>query len=1188
MEILLEKKHREWIETNLGGTLEYLDILPKIFPLLPQLTDTERLNGRVSVFCGRRPLRSSPDVADTTQSRKNGTTFRYRLRRSTDPAHRLVSMVINPLSYYPGRLMWDDGPDGARIRRPTPNALSCDFHGIHNLSKCQFLLLNCGFGSQIMAAANNLASQYVQPFLQDAVLYLLDGLYPKPQESSIHSQTDVYLKTRQSIDSAVAEGKGVSLSQAVEETKHDYSKGLPQQKTGREIRWGSIHEIASMFVFHRRFLVWAISKKFGHAQEASVEIDAAALAFSHRGHDPDLLSKWKWNIEEQVSLPFKLLTESTNQLQLQFVHVLNALLLKPLFVSASADKECAVKTMMGLGSTPRNLLLVWSRVIFVDTKPWEQRIALAHSNDGANFGRNRWSLRFLNPLCGPEVVRVLGAAAGEHAATAISGLLALFKTLAQSDGEVLPADVRRAYDAAFPKPVNPNHPGPNANPRNHGSVGRTFRSYDELTPAVKMSQMQFYFSLMAREVVVELRTRFAFELFALEGFVAGMGKQQFTREFECMDSEGLRKARITHAHPLATANAVIVKLLGQDLRETLGSQLQGNEDFEDYFGLIARVWSPLGMAETDDFIGIVADRWGDRHDALMDATARVLGGLDGEYSFSLDGISMFPRALSRCNGRFKTLDKACGLAETTQTNAKPMEQWFSAPSKNARGKRCTMKCLNSYMCKNGWAASNEDPLKVPEDVYRAAEEVSLLSGMNDMYKVDAAKRELMRTDEQRENLPAYIKNGGNWRTSYFVGDGRTKKFGLNAQNRDVENQRARLVRTVCSCAASAGTDPSDPSQSKPVQEALSVLANQQVTSAGSPVLQLRQRTEHAALDAARLYPAADAQAAYESNEPEAGDDEDQDDSGKVDEAEARGSPDEEVIPRDDVDHHSDSMDLGAAAIASTEGCKLAERNSGLGLNLGAPATPASADEAVQAIGEAVSSELNANDAKQLETKNASRSGEWGEDVDKNIFSYQFCFDVFNRMEHSLNTWMESDIVFACNDSISAQVTRKFKKRHGGKLEIGDISFTVAPLRDGTAGTNTRYFFIVFDSWAGAFLADIILINRPTGGREAWSKTMKYRRIWTTKEASTRTDSAANSVTGQLGSRTLKKLLKSGIDIYHSGDCTYEGDIRQLIGVVRWYSDAYDSVADLPTDYFLLYPKADTIKVGSHFSEKAPN
>jgi len=56
------------------------------------------------------------------------------------------------------------------------------------------------------------------------------------------------------------------------------------------------------------------------------------------------------------------------------------------------------------------------------------------------------------------------------------------------------------------------------------------------------------------------------------------------------------------------------------------------------------------------------------------------------------------------------------------------------------------------------------------------------------------------------------------------------------------------------------------------------------------------------------------------------------------------------------------------------------------------------------------------------------------------------------------------------------------------------------------------------------------------------------------------------------------------DTYHVGDVEYSGDIRSLIGVVKWFPDMYQTVSELPSGYFPLYPKADFIRVGPHFSQ----
>ena len=61
--------------------------------------------------------------------------------------------------------------------------------------------------------------------------------------------------------------------------------------------------------------------------------------------------------------------------------------------------------------------------------------------------------------------------------------------------------------------------------------------------------------------------------------------------------------------------------------------------------------------------------------------------------------------------------------------------------------------------------------------------------------------------------------------------------------------------------------------------------------------------------------------------------------------------------------------------------------------------------------------------------------------------------------------------------------------------------------------------------------------------------------------------------------------KNGEETHHVGDVEYFGDLRNLIGVIKWYPQAYKNTDTLPSGYFQLYPRADSIRVGSHFSQQ---
>jgi len=157
-----------------------------------------------------------------------------------------------------------------------------------------------------------------------------------------------------------------------------------------------------------------------------------------------------------------------------------------------------------------------------------------------------------------------------------------------------------------------------------------------------------------------------------------------------------------------------------------------------------------------------------------------------------------------------------------------------------------------------------------------------------------------------------------------------------------------------------------------------------------------------------------------------------------------------------------------------------------------------------------------------------------------------------------------------------------------KLKIDPITFKVTFIK---GESNSKYFFIAFDPFASRYILDIVEISKPctVRGKLRYDKTMKFRRVWTAEEASTRTDCEEDTQRGHLGSKSLKRIAEENQatekETYHVGDVEYEGDLRSLIGVIKWYPQSYQNEKQLPPGYFHHYPKADSIRVGSHFSQK---
>jgi len=136
--------------------------------------------------------------------------------------------------------------------------------------------------------------------------------------------------------------------------------------------------------------------------------------------------------------------------------------------------------------------------------------------------------------------------------------------------------------------------------------------------------------------------------------------------------------------------------------------------------------------------------------------------------------------------------------------------------------------------------------------------------------------------------------------------------------------------------------------------------------------------------------------------------------------------------------------------------------------------------------------------------------------------------------------------------------------------------------------NSRCFFIMIEEVEGAMsIVDVLRVYRPNPGYE---RTIKYRRICSTREALPRTN-REHGTARFLGREGLAKLLLEERDhfpgLYHSGDCENFGDIRALSGVVKWYPATYKKMRELPVNHFRFFLQADAIRVAAPFSEGSP-
>ena len=135
------------------------------------------------------------------------------------------------------------------------------------------------------------------------------------------------------------------------------------------------------------------------------------------------------------------------------------------------------------------------------------------------------------------------------------------------------------------------------------------------------------------------------------------------------------------------------------------------------------------------------------------------------------------------------------------------------------------------------------------------------------------------------------------------------------------------------------------------------------------------------------------------------------------------------------------------------------------------------------------------------------------------------------------------------------------------------------------------YYLMFNDYAGACIVFVEKIMPPDettrNERDKWSETMSFRRVFCTEEAASAMHSKGKTSRGKCMGNAffLKKLHeeegigeKNGepFTTYHVGDAYYTGDIRTLVGVVRWKSVDAENLAE---DYFPEYLQADLVSTG---------
>jgi hypothetical protein len=204
------------------------------------------------------------------------------------------------------------------------------------------------------------------------------------------------------------------------------------------------------------------------------------------------------------------------------------------------------------------------------------------------------------------------------------------------------------------------------------------------------------------------------------------------------------------------------------------------------------------------------------------------------------------------------------------------------------------------------------------------------------------------------------------------------------------------------------------------------------------------------------------------------------------------------------------------------------------------------------------------------------------DVDQSKWSIEYLYNIFQGLSFGIG-WTPSKVNFNKVGGLTAHVTRiptARLKRYLAEIKHGadpKASFTVYP------ASGTLLYARKCD-YGGVQLVRVTGLAEPC--ENDWSKTMHFRRYFSTFEALKHCEAAKDNGPA-LGRTSLRKFWtsrgsKQDDYVYHEGDCVFNGDVRELIGVARWY----------PVDkgkpergYFTECNMADLVFVGGPFRLK---
>ena len=230
----------------------------------------------------------------------------------------------------------------------------------------------------------------------------------------------------------------------------------------------------------------------------------------------------------------------------------------------------------------------------------------------------------------------------------------------------------------------------------------------------------------------------------------------------------------------------------------------------------------------------------------------------------------------------------------------------------------------------------------------------------------------------------------------------------------------------------------------------------------------------------------------------------------------------------------------------------------------------------------------------------------------NVSSFQFMVDYHDAVwdwhqgADGVRTWDHSKVVFSDSNGDEANLSRHSSRTTSKAPSVSKASIERVKLYKSahfdpkisfevSKSLRNKCFCVVYDHFSGSMLASVSEILKPrrcSDRTEDWTGTLKFYRVYASAEAVNvvKNDSKAPHGDG----KNALKLVAAETDVhaalteftYHRGDVEYPGDVRDIIGLVRWLPVRYKAdPGGLSPDYFKGYEPFDLIYVGFDINER---